>query len=194
MLHNHHLFLIRASGVLKPLSVSLRETGTYPWIWLLTWLKQHQLLYVQPQMWESTKAPEMLFSEFPDFYRNKMIDEIFSWSGGVGTHCSTPVPHLNLKMAVGRKKKNKKKHNMKLLLLFTKIVVVMIMSFRAEKQTQLPNEKENIKTSTIWWKKNRKEKPRVESQDRQRDGITADPIHASLKWYFFAAYLNAGEE
>lgn len=33
-----------------------------------------------------------------------MTDEVFSRSGGVGTHCLMPVPHLNLKMAEGRKK------------------------------------------------------------------------------------------
>lgn len=60
-------------------------------------------------MWDCSKVPEMLFSEFPVFYTNEMIDEVFSGSGGVGIHCSMPIPHLNLKMAVGRNK-NQKKH------------------------------------------------------------------------------------
>lgn len=78
-----------------------------------------------------------------------MTDEVFSRSGGVRTHCLMPVPHLNLKMAEGRKKP------MKLLLLFTEVVVVMIMAFRAEKakHAELPNEKENIKTNRIFKKK-----------------------------------------
>lgn len=97
-------------------------------------------------MWDCSKVPEMLFSEFPVFYTNEMIDEVFSGFGGVGIHCSMPIPHLNLKMAVGRKKKKK---NMKLLLLFTKVVFVMLMAFRMKnaKHAEVPNE--NIKTNTI---------------------------------------------
>lgn len=89
-----------------------------------------------------------------------------------------------------RKKKNQ---NMKLLLLFTEVVVLMIMAFRAEKakHAEVPNEKENIKKNTILGKKISKEKPRVETQERQRDGITEYPHF--FKLVALAAYFDAGK-
>lgn len=143
--------------------------------WLFKYGHQHK-----HKCGTAVKYQRCCFQNFLFFTRTKWLTRSFQGPGELEfiVRCRSRVWIWKWLL---EEKKNKK--NMKLLLLFTKVVVVMLMAFRMKKakHAEVPNE--NIKTNTIWWKK-RKGKPGVESQERQRDGITAGPIHASLNWYF----------
>lgn len=143
-------------------------------------------------MWERSKTPEMLlFSEFPAFYRNKMIDEVFSRSGGVGTHCSTPVLHLNLKMAVGRKKRTK-----------TWNYSSFLPGSGCNDNGLQGREGETHKSAKWEWEhkdKYKLKKIKIKKPERKAQSGEAERWHHCgsntrlSKWVFLAAYLDAGK-